>query len=304
MATRFLHILCFSLCLFSIAFGGIEDSYKKCLHKRNYHSMGVIDYVYMISLKGDKKRFVSQKKQFEKYHVIPYRFTGHDPSKASYKLLETCGVTKLNASYPYEVLSLSRMGRSLILEPSKMSRMGSVYFNIVMNTTKICRSLDFLSVIYDAYKSDYKKVWVLEDTVDIETDPNILNGYCIQLDKIDSNWDILYTDPDCINQETYEGFFYLSRPGIEFQEPAFYFDRSFPTSEYAIWHTGLHQGAYSFIVSRNGMKKILSYYHKNKLFMPFESEVLMIPKLNCYSLHDITVVTDYSRQQGQSVHLN
>jgi len=44
----------------------------------------------------------------------------------------------------------------------------------------------------------------------------------------------------------------------------------------------LRYGAYSMIVSKKGIQKILNYFDKNRFYTPYDIDIHFIPKINEY----------------------
>lgn len=286
MRTIFLFLLVFFQ--FSLGAKEIESSYRKALHKRNFHYISGVDYIYVINAKKDLTKFRELKKQFGKYDIVPYRFNALEASKLTYKDISNVGLRPTKV-FGYDALQVKRSGKNWILSLHQMLDINCAYFNEAIKIEEISRNIDFLSVIYDAYKSKYKTVWIMEDDAEILMDPNIITGYLVQMKMKHPNWDILYTDVDSRNTEDpyYTDYFYPLRPDVRFEHVEVYEDRA--TASYPISKVGLRHGSCSFILNRKAMKKILDYYHKNRFFIPFSVEVQMIPNLKLYCLKDEVV---------------
>lgn len=275
--------------------GSFEDCFKKCLHKRAYHDIAGVDYIYMINAKKDLSLFRRQKKAFAKYNIVPYRFNAVDPDSLTYKAISNIGVKAFNTKYEWEALCIKKYKKGWLMAPKIMRDANATYFGLNMNMDKIARNLDFLSVIYDAYKSKKNCVWIMEDDVDIVVDPNILTGYLIALRTNDSKWDVLYTDAaDQVSYASNEDVFIdCARPDVDLNALEYY--RPKPdeprTMDSDVSKASFRVYSYSFLLSRDGMKKILSYYHKHRFFIPFSLEMQLIPNMHVYSLREPIVTS-------------
>jgi hypothetical protein len=231
------------------------------------------------------------KKSFKKYEITPYRFDAVDPAKMDYKTLKNIGFNVKENLYQMQGLMLTKCGKNIMLQEYPMLKANSTYFHRQMTLFGIASNLNFLSVIFDAYKSKYDTAWVMEDNAKILVNPNILTGCLIQLDEEYPNWDILYTDKQSRAHRPleFENIISPIRPDITFESSEFYKARE--TGDYPFGIVGLRSGAYSFIISKKGMKKVVDYYKQNKFFIPFEIEMQVIPKMNLFYLQD-EVVTD------------
>ena len=166
------------------------------------------------------------------------------------------------------------------------------YFHPCMNKETISRNLDYVSIINDAYKSKYKVVWVMDDTIKIVKDPNCMEGYLVDLQEVDPRWDILYTDPiekvDSWPNETDSDM--ISRPDVElnFTKPEIDHEIGLHISD-KILQVYTRTKSSSFLVSKKGMRKLLSYYHKNHFFIPFSMEMPLIPGIKAYATNEPVV---------------
>ena len=262
---------------------------KKALHKQDFHSISGVDYIYVINAKKDLTRFRKLKADFAKYDIIPYRFDAMQSSKLNYKILSGIGYNTKRGTSPAPGLKVVKSGKNLILEIDQMLSENSTYYHSSMSLARIARNLDYFSIIFDAYKSKYKSIWVMEDTAKVLVNPNIMTGIIIKLEEKDPNWDMLYTDKESRSHNPLM-MCNLMRPlriDEDFFSEEFYEDRE--KIEYPFDSLGLRSGAYSFILSRRAIKKIVEYYKTHNFFIPFETEIQIIPKMNRYVLMDEVV---------------
>ena len=54
---------------------------------------------------------------------------------------------------------------------------------------------------------------------------------------------------------------------------------------------GARYGAYSMILRRSGMKKILNFIKRHRIFLPYDMEFYLPPNINLYSVTDDVVST-------------
>lgn len=284
--------LLFLMCILCPSMYGRDITYfcKKAMHKSGEHSFSCIDYVYVINAKKDIDKFRMLKKAFQKYDITPYRFDAVNPNKLSYKTLFNIGFkNRDNVFFGMEGLMLTKAGKSWMLHEYYLNQENRVYFHNQMTIFGIARNLDFLSVIFDAYKSKYDVAWIMTDDARIVKNPNMLTGYVCQIDQEYPDWDILYTDLES-NEHRPTRFDNVGtpiRPDIEFETADFYLDRA--NDGYPIAKLGLRSGAYSFLISKRGMKKIINYYKENKFYIPFEIEVQIIKNIKSFVLKDEVV---------------
>ena len=274
--------------------GSFEDCFKKAKHKRDTHSILGVDMIYVINEHKNLRQFKQIKKDFDDYGIVPYRFNAVDPKSMSYTMLSKVGVRMINTRSDFTALRLRKGLLKPSLKPSIMDDGEKTYFSNTMTMKKIARNLDFLSVIYDAYRSKKNCVWIMEDNVEICKDPLTLTTRLVELDKADPVWDVLYTDLDAKiepgSKEDDSEIFYINRPDLTFGTIDTYVNRAQNLGNFQ--EIGLRTGAYSFLLSRHGMKLILDYYHKNHIFVPFAQEILLIPGIHPYGLPDPIVTND------------
>jgi hypothetical protein len=274
--------------------GELESSYKKALHKRPFHSIVGIDYIYVINAKKDLPLFRDLKKRFSKFEIVPYRFNAVEASNLTYKTLLNVGY-RTRGAIDFEATEVTRCGKNTVFQTGVISDPKAVYFHKCMTLGAIARNLDFLSAIYDAYKAKYKVAWIMTDKIRILVDPNILTGYIVEIGDHDQRWDVLYTDMGSRdkNAKHFTDFVQPMRPDVEFNDAEYYLSRKKDEEDpsYIATRVGLRRGAESFLVSRSGMKKILDYYHRHRFFTPFDVEIQLIDGLRSYELSR-EVVTD------------
>ncbi len=295
-----------ALCCFSF-FGplhsGIESSFSQCKHKKHLNFVEGVDFMYMINLKKNIDTFRSHKTEFNKYDIIPYRYNAQDPSLLSYKKALNLGVRGSSKCSNFDALVVKRdlvkwfFSHKIIrpkFTPALMTNEDKTYFHPCMNKESISRDLDYLSIISDAYKSKYKVVWVMDDAVKIASDPNRIEGYLLDLQSIDRRWDVLYTDPleQTESWPTGAETNMISRPDVKlnYDKPEFDHETGLHISE-KILQIYTRSKAESFLISKHGMKKILTYYHKNHFFIPFATELPLIPGIKAYATNEPIVTS-------------
>lgn len=151
--------------------------------------------------------------------------------------------------------------------------------------------LSHLSIYYDALQRGLKVIWVLEDDVKILRDPKVLTLIVDELNRLDPQWDILYTDLDFINSD-----------GAYTRSLALPRDKKYPFSlplEYYTYRENLSEniqlirsryGTASMIVSERGMKKVLDHFTLyDDILWPFDIEIHFVPEIRQYGIIDPVV---------------
>jgi hypothetical protein len=285
--------LLMTLCCQMFLHGGIESSLIQCKHKKGNHKIDGVNFIYMINLKKNLNKFREQKEEFNKYNIVPYRFNAQDPNCLTYNACRNVGA---KGSYKYirfdAIYVKKNYNKGLFSRNYKpklvsgiMSNEDNRYFHPCMDLESISRNIDYLSIINDAFKNKYKVIWIMDDTVTIKSDPNRLQTYIYDLQSIDTKWDILYTN----SSETgisRSGWNMIFRPDVKFKfpKPHNFDDLSWGMPE-DISLSGIRTKSPSILISKKGINKILSYYKRNRFFIPFSTELTLIPKIRTYSIN-------------------
>ncbi len=143
--------------------------------------------------------------------------------------------------------------------------------------------LSHISVIKDAYERGFDCIWVLEDDVEFVEDIQQLSPLLIQLSQIDPEWDVLYTDVD--SQKNGQPILSLStnfRPDREYQPLDYYLKKTLVSND--IMNIRQRFGMYSVLISRRGIKKILTYFLNNYLWSAIDIDIHYIPGIREYAM--------------------
>lgn len=255
---------------------GIEDHFKPALNKPDTAPLRGVDCLYVINLDERPEKFEKTQNQLVVWGIEPYRFSAVNGWQLSPEVLNSLGVS-------YEPwMKKGLWGTSYLAEnegqPSHevMHVVGKNYFCHCMSRGAIGITLSHMSVLQDAYDSGYQRIWVMEDDIAIPAgkNPHEVSDLIDQLDELlgEDGWDILFTDPDTKDQKgnyvTCYGYAY--RPNIEPDDAGKFARRVHLNDKFT--QVGARYGAYSMIVNRCGMEKILNFIKSNKVFLPFDME--------------------------------
>lgn len=139
------------------------------------------------------------------------------------------------------------------------------------------------------YKGDHciEKIFILERENFGLTDKN--------------EWDTLFTDQDIRDRN---GIYvpcagYARRPNFTPENPQRIAERYQISSSFR--SVGARYGAHSMIVRRSGMKKILEFVKKYKIFLPYDMEWQNLPDLRMFTVLDdiVTNLKDSLSDNGQ-----
>lgn len=237
--------LCFLLSI-SILNANWEEHLRPCENKNGPHTMPGVDFIYMINLKVRPQKWEKSLSQLAPYGIIPYRFDAINGWDLDVAVFESLGCPNLAEG----------------MTPGKNACL-----------------LSHLSVISDAYESGYETVWIMEDDIDVVEDPRQISTLIQELDQLVGDWDILYTDVD--TKDFYGNrvrcLAIYPRPNFPPKSLDFYL-RRFSHNE-TFQEIGMRYGCYSMIIRRSGLKKILDYFTKYRLYLPIDMELFFVPNL-------------------------
>lgn len=295
-------MILFALCLLA----SLEPHFKKAENKTEEHAMPGIDFIYMLNLDHRPEKWNHSLQKLIPYGIYPYRFSAINGSELSLETINDVGVVlkptmkvglwgtfyrlKKEAEEP-QVEGYCKANRPFdgpyIWEQERLSQIGRTYFSHCMSRAAIAIVLSHLSILHDAYTSGYETIWVMEDDIAVVRDPREISQLIVKLDQLAPGWDILFTDPDTKNNagEYIPCYSYAERPNFAPRNPWQFFTRENISAEFR--KIGARYGAYSMIVRRSGIKKILDFFEKYQIFLPFDMEYTLPPGIKLY-----TVLTD------------
>lgn len=274
------------------AFGAIEYYFKPAPNKTDASKMRNIDFIYVINLDQRPEKFANCIDALTPYGIFPYRFSAVNGWEISldslnhlgvkYKknmrknLMGTCYLPENNGQPQHEIMQVE----------------GRNYFCHCMSRGAVGIVLSHLSILQDAYDSGYNTIWIMEDDIQIIQDPHLISDRIDQLNAIDNNWDMLFTDQDTKNQkgEYVPCKGYALKPNFDPENPKRFAQRT-QVGDY-FTRIGARYGAYSYVVSRSGMKKILDFIKKNRIFLPYDMEFYLPNDIRAYAVIDDIVSTE------------
>jgi GR25 family glycosyltransferase involved in LPS biosynthesis len=222
----------------------LEKYFKKPVDKPRPNGIRKVDFIYMISL--NHGRFSRSIGQLSQYNIRPYRFEAVDGS-----------------TLPQETIN----------------QLGTPTFCHGMSRKQIGTALSHLSVLQDAYESGYETIWVMEDDIQVIQNPSILSGLIDELDGLVGDWDLLYTDIEAkaSNGKLVPCLAISPRPNFPPNPLAHYLRRLRLSENFT--EIGMRYGCYSMIIRRSGIKKILEYFKKYRIYLPIDMDLFFIPGL-------------------------
>ncbi len=167
---------------------------------------------------------------------------------------------------------------------------GRTYFTYKMLKSHIGICLSHISVLKDAWDSGYETIWVMEDDIDIIQNPHLISDLIERLDSLvgKKNWDVLFTDIDTkgLNGEYVPAMGRPERPDMDcrFEER---YSKKYTINEQIsqdFRKISARFGAYSMIIRRSGIKKLLDFSLEHQIFWPYDIDNYADPNLNRYAL--------------------
>lgn len=279
-------------CLFAISLhANVEDYFKPASHKSDAHKMNNIDFIYMINLDQRPEKFENSIRQLHPFGIYPYRFSAVNGWELTLDAINDVGV-QFSPDMKGGFLATSFLKKDNF-KPSDeiIQTVGRTYFCHCTARGTIGIVLSHLSVLQDAFDSGYETIWVMEDDIEVIKDPRQVPDLIDQLDQLvgKDNWDLLFTDQDIrgADGKYVPSWGYAQRPNYTPQETSHYYEK-IKLEGSPFMFIGSRFGAHSMIVRRNGMKKILDFIKKYKIFLPYDMDYYMSESIRMYSvLEDI-----------------
>lgn len=295
-----LKLLAFIACLLCpqlVVHGALEDYFKPAIEKDPVASMANIDYIYMINLDQRPEKWQESLEQLAPYGIVPHRFSAVNGWE-----LTGAAINQLGLIYePWMAVKMQPglWGTYYIadseLEPNHevISVPGRTYFCHCMARGTIGICLSHLSVLQDAYDSGYQTVWIMEDDIQVIRNPVELSCIVGELDRAVGvqGWDILFTDQDTKDSS---GQYvpcrgHAFRPDFSPVNPERFAQRGNVNRYFQ--QLGARFGAYSYIIRREGMAKILNHFKTNKIFLPYDMEFYLPADIKLFCVQDDVVST-------------
>jgi len=271
----------------------VMDHLKVIGEKPCTHSLRNIDFIYMINLDERPEKYALALNKLAPYHIVPYRFSAVNGWELSLETLNDVGVRfgPWMDDQLWGTCYLPEDEGMALHEP--MNRVGRNYFSHCMSRGAVGIVLSHLSILQDAYDAGYKTIWVLEDDIDILADPTVL---CDRIDELDAlvgegEWDILFTDTDTKGNDGKRVYCtsYARRPNFTPSNVERFRQKTVLNPHFR-W-VGARYGAYSMLIRRSGMQKLLNFIRKYQIFLPFDMEYTQPDDIHLYTLLEDVVTT-------------
>jgi GR25 family glycosyltransferase involved in LPS biosynthesis len=263
----------------------LSDFFKPAFNKSEKNRMNGIDFIYMINLDERPEKFALSEQQLTPYNIFPYRFSAVNGWNIPLEKLKDLGI-KFESGMKDSIMGTRYRVNDNGVPLHENMKFGKKYFSHCFSRGALGIVLSHLSVLQDAYDSGYKTIWVMEDDIEVIKNPQKLSKLIKQLDSLvgKKNWDILFTDPDTKGQDGQyvPCLSYAPRPNYTPQNPSRFSTRTDVNSVFK--KIGARYGAYSMIVRRSGIRKILNFIKTYDIFLPYDMEFYLPNDINMYSL--------------------
>lgn len=268
-------------------YGNFEDHFKKCPHKEGNHRLKEIEFIYMINLDQRPEKFQKSIDQLAPYQIYPYRFSAVNGWELTWETINDVGYVFQPGNV--EGILGTTYYPNMDLKPTHeiIHTYGQTYYSHCMARGPIGICLSHLSILQDAYDSNYQLIWVMEDDVEVLQDPRLLPYLVRELDhKVGHrNWDVLFTDRDMRDKEGRGK--YLVCTDADPRRPDF---DTFGHNDYGMkipvgkkfMRIGARYGAHSMILTRSGIEKILNFFKQHKIYLPYDLEFIFPPGIRMY----------------------
>ena len=271
----------------------LEDHFKPVLQKKYTPQIRGIDFTYTINLDERPEKFAHCIKELAPYGIEPYRFSAVNGWHLTLDTIDDVGVV-----YNPAIMEGGQWVSSFLPDFTKkpynslMDLPGRTYFGHCSSPGVIGILLSHLSILQDAYDSGYTTIWVMEDDIQVLKDPHLISDRIDELDATvgPGGWDILFTDKDTKDQEGnyIECKGYAWRPNFTPKHPLRFAKREQVGS---FIKTGARYGAYSMILRRSAIEKLLYYFKKHNLFLPYDMDFYLISNIQMYTVSEDIVST-------------
>ncbi len=267
----------------------LEPYLKPALNKGNNHTIEGIDFIYMINLDKRPEKFLISIEILAPYNITPYRFSAVNGWELPVETLNSIGV-KYDKSMKKNLTGSAYLPKNKgCRSDEKMHTPGRNYVCHTLSPGAIGCALSHISVLHDAYKSNYQRIWVMEDDIDVKRNPHLITAYIEKLNALvgKDNWDILFTDQDYKDNDTGVPVLcksYNQRPNFTPLNPKRFKQRIKVDDDFI--KTGARYGAHSMIIQKSGIKKLLDFFNHYKIFWPYDIDYYAINDIQLYTVSD------------------
>lgn len=267
----------------------LNDYLVKVEYTAPEQQLSGIDRIYLLNLDHRTDRLQKSLERLDKYGLVPQRVPAVYGKKLQAEAFNAVGFKYLLGMEQDWVHDFTQSGKSEI-EYLRKEVHGQVFFSKYTSRGAVGCALSHISAIKDGYDSGCETIWILEDDFDIKENPHLLSSLMYQLDEITNrDWDILYTNLDLYPEKDIEiELEWQWRPDIATLDPSVCPKRTIINDQFT--KVSYRSWAYSYILRRSGMKKMLDYFNTHHIFLPIDHEISLVPGMQIYCSRK-TIVT-------------
>jgi len=246
----------------------------------------------MINLDQRTEKYDHTIDELAPFGITPYRFSAVNGWELSLEDINNVGI-KYEQWMRKDLMATCYLAEDYGIPRHEIMHVPErTYFCHCMSRGAIGIALSHLSILKDAYESGYETIWVLEDDIEVIKNPHLLSTYIDKLDLLvgRKGWDFLFTDQDTKGQHgNYIPCLAAAlKPTFTPLNPDKFKDRTDVSEDFR--RIGARYGAYSVIVSRSGMKKLLEFT-KDGVFLPYDMEYTLPDNIQMYNIRGDIVST-------------
>ncbi len=268
----------------------IEPHLRKVEHRHPLKQIKNIDCIYLLNLDERPEKFHACMSQLAPYGIFPERVSSIYGWRLTKETLDEIGLVltpgmKMQLVFlTSEVMIECRRKKCEINEIPLEDLYGQTIFSAWTSLGAVGCTLSHLSAIKDGYDAGYEAIWVMEDDIHVDENPRQLTKLIAKLDDLvgPAGWDVLYTD--CIFERCKtEGSLvkalpWMWRPDVPLEPKV----QDYHEVGADFVKIGNRIGAHSLVIRRCGMKKILDFYRKHQIYVPYDHELSLIPDIRLF----------------------
>lgn len=264
----------------------LESHLKKASHASDIHKMRNVDFIYTINLDPRPEKFLHCTRELHPYGIYPYRFSAVNGWELSPESLDSLGVS-FTGWMPRDLWGTYYLKDDIENHRHEVMQIeGRNYYCHCMSRGAIGIVLSHLSVLQDAWDAGFQTIWVMEDDIEVIQNPHLISDRIEELDALvgSNGWDILFTDRDTKNSqgEYVPCCAYARRPNFTPADPSRFARRETIGEHFT--KVGARYGAYSMIVRRSGMEKILNFIKEHGIFLPYDMDFFLPDTISLYAV--------------------
>ena len=314
-------ILCFCL-LFGSSLSALNrlDLLKSFPSTPSCFSLEGVDDMFIINLDKRPSKYASCLNQCAQYGITPKRFSAIDGQALSKEFIESLGVV-LDPDMKKGPITLNPLSREK--KKANFADVGKPGFFYRLSAGGVGCYLSHITLAKHLLESCHQALWILEDDFLFLDDPRRISQEIDRLNSLvgKENWDILFTDDE--HYFSSEGDFDFYRPDGMAILKEFFFENSeyllnlkkmegfssdvckLEKAHFLKWGNVNKKGficskypdlfsefrrisgrfmIHSMVLKRSGAEKILEFFSKRGMFLPYDDELAFIPGLKMYNL--------------------